>query len=150
MILWNGTHTYWLLWYFWLIWSKIFLVCFKSARSSSWSVCLSLLWITCSSILDSRGFWVPLWRSILKRISKATNGLQPHCWDMTEWLWYFYIKLKRENGRSLSDAFIMQENSNILSKEGELILEINQRVETNGRVEFCFGFTLKSYSDLLQ
>lgn len=69
---------------------------------------------------------------------------------MTEWLWYFYIKLKRENGRSLSDAFIMQENSNILSKEGELILEINQRVETNGRVEFCFGFTLKSYSDLLQ
>lgn len=69
---------------------------------------------------------------------------------MTEWLWYFYIKLKRENGRSLSDAFIMQENSNILSKEGELILEINQRVETNGRVEFCFGITLKSYSDLLQ
>lgn len=69
---------------------------------------------------------------------------------MTEWLWYFYIKLKRENGRSLSDAFIMQENSNILSKEGELILEINQRVETNGRVEFLFGVTLKSYSDLLQ
>lgn len=69
---------------------------------------------------------------------------------MTEWLWYFYIKLKRENGRSLSDTFIMQENSNILSKEGELILEINQRVETNGRVEFCFGVTLKSYSDLLQ
>lgn len=69
---------------------------------------------------------------------------------MTEWLWYFYIKLKRENGRSLSDAFIMQENSNILSKEGELILEINQRVETNGCVEFCFGVTLKSYSDLLQ
>lgn len=65
---------------------------------------------------------------------------------MTEWLWYFYIKLKRENGRSLSDAFIMQENSNILSKEGELILEINQRVETNGRVDV----TLKSYSDLLQ
>lgn len=58
---------------------------------------------------------------------------------MTEWLWYFYIKLKRENGRSLSDAFIMQENSNILSREGELILEINQRVETNGRVEFCFA-----------
>lgn len=69
---------------------------------------------------------------------------------MTEWLWYFYIKLKRENGRSLSDAFIMQENSNILSKEGELILEINQRVKTNGRVEFCFVVTLKSYSDLLQ
>lgn len=69
---------------------------------------------------------------------------------MTEWLWYFYIKLKRENGRSLSDAFIMQENSNILSKEGELILEINQRVETNGHVEFCFGVILKSYSDLLQ
>lgn len=69
---------------------------------------------------------------------------------MTEWLWYFYNKLKRENGRSLSDAFIMQENSNILSREGELILEINQRVKTNGRVEFCFGFTLKPYSDLLQ
>lgn len=64
---------------------------------------------------------------------------------MTEWLWYFYIKLKRENGRSLSDAFIMQENSNILSREGELILEINQRVKTNGHLEFCFGVTLKSW-----
>lgn len=70
--------------------------------------------------------------------------------NLTAEIWQNDCKLKRENGRSLSDAFIMQENSNILSKEGELILEINQRVETNGRVEFCFGFTLKSYSDLLQ
>lgn len=62
----------------------------------------------------------------------------------------FTLNSRGKNGGSLSDAFIMQENSNILSKEGELILEINQRVETNGRVEFCFGVTLKSYSDLLQ